>query len=111
MDGASDTEKGITFWVTAWESLDGGARVEESGTTYSSLDDALRAFEEEVKSGGTVIERDQSGKGGRLVKVLGEPSSGQGAAEIIMLEGKKVRHINAGALKYALAFERAWFKI
>lgn len=46
----------------------------------------------------------------RAVKVFGEANN-QGAAEIITLSGEQIRFVKAGALKYALRFERSWLKL
>ena len=111
VDGASDSDKGVTFWGKTWNSLDGTAQIAESGFNYSSLEDARKEFEDDLK-GGAVIERTKlSETEERAVVVAGHPDTKGGAATIIRLQNKEIRYVNAPSLKYALAFEKSWIKL
>jgi hypothetical protein len=108
IDGHGDDERGASVTAKTWESLDGGARVEEITLVYSSTENARRELERQVAAGGTVIERTEysEGAGGRVVILLEG-----GAARIIRLQGTEISQVNAGSLEYALAFDRAWLKL
>jgi hypothetical protein len=115
MDGADGggfgpSGRGVGFSTATWNSLS-GATVEEIAIRYSSANDALNDFEAELKDGGRVIERSDksTAESQRAVKVFGDVKN-QGAAEIIKLSGNQIQFVKAGALKYALTFEKSWLK-
>jgi hypothetical protein len=115
MDGAAGggfgpSGRGVGFSTATWNSLS-GVTVEEMSVHYSSAKDALTDFEAELKSGGTVIERSDNtaAERQRAVKVFGDVKN-QSAAEIIKLSGNQIQFVKAGALKYALTFEKSWLK-
>jgi hypothetical protein len=105
-DGYSDTDKGRSVGMITWKSL-AGARIDEISVTYTSPEDARKDFDEELKDSERIIELT---KNERLVKVMGDPKTRQGAATIIRLRDKSINYINAGSVKYALAFEEPWLK-
>ena len=113
MDGASGegfgpSGRGVGFSTATWTSMT-GATVEEMVVNYSSTNDARNDFEAELKNGGTVIERSDSTNVNyqRAVKVFGDANT-QGASEIITLSDQQIQFVKAGALKYALRFEKSW---
>ncbi len=115
MDGASGggfgpSGRGVGFSTATWDSLS-GVTVEEIVVSYSSASDARNDFEGGLKTGGTVIERsdNMAANRQRAVKVFGDATN-QGAAEIITLSGNQIQFVKAGALKYALRFEKSWLK-
>jgi hypothetical protein len=105
-DGYGDEDKGKGVGMTTWKALS-GAIVDEVTATYSSSEDARKEFEEELEDSGKIIERTDE----RVVKVLGDPQTKQGAARIIRLQDRKIDSINAGSVKYALLFEESWLKL
>jgi hypothetical protein len=113
MDGASGggfgpSGRGVGFSTATWKSIS-GVTVEEIVVSYSSANDALNDFEAELKNGGTVIERsdNMTAERRRAVKVFGDVTN-QGACEIITLSDNHIQFVKAGALKYALTFEKSW---
>ena len=115
MDGASGvgfgpSGRGVGFSTTTWDSIS-GVSVEEIVVSYASANDARNDFEAELKTGGTVIERSENMTADhqRAVKVFGEVPS-HGGSEIVTLSGKEIQFVKAGALKYALRFEKSWLK-
>lgn len=103
--------RGVGCVSTTWESM-AGVRVEELAFTYSSAEEARKDFEEELKGDGSVVEQNNLAEDEvRIVKVYGKSQSGEGAAKIIKLQGTEVRQIYAGALRYALTFEKAWLRL
>ena len=115
IDGASGggfgpRGRGVGFSTATWDSIS-GVSVEEIVVSYASANDARSDFEAELKNGGTVIEHDHmSADNQRAVKVFGDATD-QGASEIITLSGEQIRFVKAGALKFALRFERSWLKL
>jgi hypothetical protein len=116
MDGASGRgfgagRRGIGYESTTWESV-AGVKVEEIVFTYSTAEEARKDFEEELKGEGSIVERNKLAEDQVcIVKVYGNSQSGEGAAKIIRLQGTEIRQIYAGALKYALTFEKAWLRL
>jgi hypothetical protein len=115
MDGASGggfgpSGRGVGVSTATWGSLS-GVTVEEIVVSYSSANDARNDFEAELKNGGMVIQRSDNltADHQRAVKVFGDANN-SGASEIITLSGQQVQFVKAGALKYALAFEKSWLK-
>jgi hypothetical protein len=115
MDGASGEGfgprgRGVGFSTATWDSMS-GVTVEEIVVSYSSANEARIDFEAELKNGGTVIEHldNMSADHQRAVKVFGDATN-QGASEIVTLSGKQIHFVKAGALKYALRFEKSWLK-
>ena len=108
--GFGPSGRGVGFSTRTWDSIS-GVTVEEIVVSYSSASDARNDFEAELKSGGKVLERSDNTTADyqRAVKVFGEANN-QGAAEIITLSSEQIRFVKAGALKYALRFERSWLK-
>ena len=102
--------RGVGFSTRTWDSMS-GVTIEEIVVSYSSASDALNDFEAELKNGGTVLERsdNMTADHQRAVKVFGDAAN-QGTTEIITLSGKQIQFVKAGALKYALRFERSWLK-
>ena len=109
--GFGRSGRGVGFSTRTWDSMS-GVTVEEIVVSYSSASDARNDFEAELKSGGMVLERsnDITADHQRAVKVFGDANN-QGAAEIITLSSEQIRFVKAGALKYALRFERSWLKL
>ena len=114
MDGASGggfgpSGRGVRFSTATWSSMS-GATVEELVVTYSSANDASNDFEVALKNGGTVIERNNAtANRQRAVKVFGDGNN-QGSSEIIKQSGRQLTFVKAGALRYALRFEKSWLK-
>jgi hypothetical protein len=115
MDGASGggfgpSGRGVGFSTATWDSIS-GVTIEEIVFSYSSANEARNDFEAALKNGGTVIERGDSTNMNhqRAVKVFGDANA-QGASEIITLSGRQIHFVKAGALKYALRFEKSWLK-
>lgn len=114
MDGANGafgpSGRGIGFSTATWESMT-GIVVEEIVVSYRSPEDARSDFEVALRDGGSVTERTDNTAAShqRAVKVF-DTQARQGACEIITLSGQRIHFVKAGALKYALGFEKAWIK-
>ena len=101
--------------MTTWKSMNGEAIVSEVVQAYSTSETARKAFQEILKDSKTIVESANTadnplGENERVVKMTGNAETGEGAVEIIKLQGKQIQHINAGSLKYASAFEKALLK-
>ena len=106
--GPSGRGEGVSR--ATWDSMS-GVTVEEIVVSYSSANDARSDFETELKKSGTVVERsdNMAADRQRAVKVFSYGTE-PGPSEIIVLSGNQIQFLKAGALKYALRFEKSWLK-
>ena len=115
-DGFSDPERGVGVAMTTWNAMHSGAHVEETISTYSSLENARLDFQVALKGPGEIIDttnaaNSSSGDPERAVKFFGNRDTREGDVEIITRRNNKLRFISGGSLKVALAFEQAWVKL
>jgi hypothetical protein len=103
---AGEAQEPVGFATTTWKSLSGGF-VDESAALYSSPDVARTAFAEYLNGGGRIV----SSEADRIVKAFGEADPDREAVMIITVRDKEVHCVNAGSLRYALAFEGARLKL
>jgi hypothetical protein len=105
-------KRGLGYSSKIWKSFD-GAIVNEWEVTYSSSEDARKDWEDELKTGGTIIEHtkadNSSSSNERIVKAFGNPESRGGAAQIIKLKNERISYVEAPSLKLVLDFENAWW--
>ena len=95
--------------MTTWRSMN-GVTIDETVVAYPSSQDARDGFEQELKTEGTVVERNapQSNRAG---KVSGDPETIHRAEEIIRLDGDTIHYIKAFSLDDARAFEKSWLRL
>ena len=115
MDGVGASDGGrVGSSTRTWNSL-AGAMVDEHTVFYSSREAARKDFLKELEGSEKIIELtnidDSTGVDQRIVKVLGDPATRQGAAKITTLRGSSINCIEASSLKSALDFEESWLKL
>ena len=96
--------------------MNNGATVTESRHKYSSSEDARNQFQEILKENRAITEvanpeESHFGEKERIVRERANVMTGEVSIEIVNIQGKEIRYINAGSLNDALAFERDWLKL
>lgn len=111
LDGAGETRagaggRGKAYSFTSWKSWS-GAVVDEKTIYYHTAEDAREDFADELKGGGTIIAND----GGTIVRLLGDPQTKSGAAEVITLKDREIHYVKSVSLRHISDFEESWIKL